>query len=176
MQNPDTSSPVVNQTVLSREVSRLFGSRTQVQLFIFSPWREHYMSKRLILLSLVLLLLPALLTAQVSTTGKIAGIVIDPSDAGVVAVTITVKSPALLAQRSMQTAADGSYLFDLLPPGTYELTVAAPGFRSYRETGIVITAGFTATINPKLAVGEVTQTITVESEPVVDLQSVQTST
>jgi hypothetical protein len=134
------------------------------------------MSKRLIFLSLIVFLVPSILFAQVSTTGKITGAVVDPSGAGVAAVNVTVKSPALLAQRTTQTAADGSYLFDLLPPGTYELAVGAPGFRSYRETGIVITAGFTATVNPKLAVGEVTQTITVESEPVVDLQSVQTST
>ena len=40
----------------------------------------------------------------------------------------------------------------------------------------MITAGFTATINSKLQVGEVTQTVKVEGEPVVDLQSVQTST
>jgi hypothetical protein len=134
------------------------------------------MNKRLMFLSLIVFLLPDILFAQVSTTGKITGAVVDPSGAGVASVNVTVKSPALLSQRTTQTQADGSYLFDLLPPGTYELTVGAPGFRSYRETGIVITSGFTATVNPKLAVGEVTQTVTVESEPVVDLQSVQTST
>jgi len=134
------------------------------------------MNKRLIFLSLIVFLLPDVLFAQVSTTGKITGAVVDPSGAGVASVNVTVKSPALLSQRTTQTQADGSYLFDLLPPGTYELTVGAPGFRSYRETGIVITSGFTATVNAKLAVGEVTQTVTVESEPVVDLQSVQTST
>ena len=40
----------------------------------------------------------------------------------------------------------------------------------------MITAGFTATVSPKLQVGEVTQTVQVEGEPVVDLQSAQTST
>jgi hypothetical protein len=125
---------------------------------------------------LVSLALSATVSAQVAVTGKITGIVTDPSGAGVPNVPVTVKGSALLAQRSTQTQSDGSYLFDLLPPGTYELTVGASGFRSYRETGIVITAGFTATVNPKLAVGEVTQTVTVESEPVVDVQDVQTST
>jgi hypothetical protein len=133
-------------------------------------------SRRLLLTILAVLLLPVFASAQVSTTGKIAGVVADPTGAGVPNVPVTVKSPALLSQRTTETQSDGSYLFDLLPPGTYELTVGAPGFRSYRETGIVITSGFTATVNPKLAVGEVTQTVTVESEPVVDLQSVQTST
>jgi len=134
------------------------------------------MSKRLIFVSLIVFLLPGLLAAQVSVTGKITGVVTDPSGAGVPNVLVAVKSPALLAQRSTQTQADGSYLFDLLPPGAYELTVGASGFRSFRETGIIITAGFTATVNPKLSMGEVTSTVTVESEPVVDLQNVQTST
>lgn len=103
------------------------------------------MSKRLIFVSLIVFLLPGLLAAQVSVTGKITGVVTDPSGAGVPNVLVVVKSPALLAQRSTQTQADGSYLFDLLPPGAYELTVGAGGFRSFRETGIIITAGFTAT-------------------------------
>src|SRR5438309_7889279 len=114
--------------------------------------------------------------AQVSTTGRITGTVTDSSGAAVPNASVSVKSTALLALRSSHTEADGGYLFDLLPPGTYELTITAPGFSTYSQTGIILTAGFTATINSKLQVGEVTQVIKVESEPVVDLQSNQTST
>ena len=121
-------------------------------------------------------IVPHRLTAQVSTTGKITGTVTDSSSAAVPNAAVSVKSTALLVPRSTHTEADGSYLFDLLPPGTYELTVTAPGFNTYNQIGIVLTAGFTATINSKLQVGEVTQVIKVESEPVVDLQSNQTST
>jgi len=122
------------------------------------------------------LIVPHTLSAQVSTTGKITGTVMDSSGAAVPGAAVSVKSTALLAARSTHTEADGSYLFDLLPPGSYELTVTAPGFRTYTQTGIVLTAGFTATINSKLQVGEVTQVVKVEGEPVVDLQSNQTST
>ena len=114
--------------------------------------------------------------AQVSTTGRITGAVTDSSGAAVPNASVSVKSTALLAPRSSHTEADGGYLFDLLPPGTYELTITAPGFSTYSQTGIILTAGFTATINSKLQVGEVTQVIKVESEPVVDLRSNQTST
>ena len=78
--------------------------------------------------------------------------------------------------RTTGTGADGAYLFDLLPLGTYEVTVAAKGFKGFSETGIVLTAGFTATVNAKLQVGEVTQVVRVEGVNVVDLQGVQTST
>src|SRR5437899_8876991 len=124
---------------------------------------------------LCFLVLPQTLTAQVSTTEKIAGTVTDSSGAAVPDAAVSVKSDALLAARSPHTEADGSYLFDLLPPGSYELTVTAPGFRTQRQTGIVLTAGFTATVNSKLQVGEVTQVVKVEGEPVIDLQSNQTS-
>ena len=124
----------------------------------------------------ILIVLPHALAAQVSTTGKITGTVADSSGAAVPNASVSVKSTALLAPRSSHTEADGGYLFDLLPPGTYELTVTAPGFSTYSQTGIVLTAGFTATINSKLQLGEVTQVVKVEGEPVVDLQSNQTST
>jgi Carboxypeptidase regulatory-like domain/TonB dependent receptor len=116
------------------------------------------------------------LRAQVSTTGKIAGTVTDPSGAAVPNVTVSVRSGALLAPRSTRTADDGGYLFDLLPPGTYELTAAAPGFNTSTQTGIVLTAGFTATVNSRLKVGDVSEVVRVEGEPVVDLQNNQTST
>ena len=116
------------------------------------------------------------LTAQVATTGKITGTITDSSGAAVPNAAVSVKSTALLAPRSTHTEADGSYLFDLLPPGTYELTVTAPGFSTQSQTGIVLTAGFTATVNSKLQVGEVTQVVKVEGEPVIDLQNNQTST
>jgi len=125
---------------------------------------------------LCVLVLPQTLTAQVATTGKIAGTVTDSSGAAVPGAAVSVKSDALLAARSTHTEADGSYLFDLLPPGSYELTVTAAGFRTQSQTGIVLTAGFTATVNSKMQVGEVTQVVKVEGEPVIDLQNNQTST
>src|SRR5580704_1805046 len=120
--------------------------------------------------------LPAMISAQVAVTGKITGVVTDSSGGAVANATVTVKSTALMSPRTIGTSSDGAYLFDLLPPGTYDVTVTATGFRTVTQTGVVLTAGFTATVNPKLQVGEVTQTVQVEGQTVVDLQNVQTST
>src|SRR5215470_17504093 len=90
--------------------------------------------------------------AQVATTGKIAGVVTDASGAAVPNATVTVKSAALLAQRTTNTGADGAYLFDLLPPGTYDVAITSGGFKGFTQTGVVLTAGFTATVNAKLQV------------------------
>src|SRR5437868_4916798 len=147
---------------------------------LFVPARSRSFSSSPILMYLLgllcLFVVPHTLNAQVSTTGKIAGTVTDPSGAAVPNVTVSVKSGALLSPRSTRTADDGGYLFDLLPPGTYELTAAAPGFNTSTQAGIVLTAGFTATVNSRLKVGDVSEVVRVEGEPVVDLQNNQTST
>jgi hypothetical protein len=118
----------------------------------------------------------ATVLAQVSTTGKITGVVTDSTGANVVNATVTVKGSALMAPRSTHTESTGSSLFDLLPPGTYAGTRSAPGFQTLERTGIVINAGFTANANAKLRVGQVQETVSVTAESVVDTQSVQTST
>jgi hypothetical protein len=119
------------------------------------------------LLSLVLglCLLPSS-WSQVSTTGTITGVVTDPSGANILNATVDVQSPALMSKRSDLTQGDGTYLFDLLPPGTYEVTITAKGFRELDEIGVVITAGFTATVNAKLQLGEIAQSIVVQGQPV----------
>ena len=114
--------------------------------------------------------------AQVSTTGKITGIVTDTSGAVVPTATVEVKGSALMVSRTTHPQPDGSYLFDLLPPGTYSVIVSANGFRTMEQRSVAITAGFTATVNAKLQVGQVQQITTVEGEPVVDVQTVETST
>lgn len=131
---------------------------------------------RLFVFVLAILMLGDLTFGQIATTGKIAGVVTDSSGAAVPSATVTVKSAALMAERTTTTGPDGAYLFDLLPLGTYEVAVTSKGFKAYAETGIILTAGFTATVNPKLQVGEVTDVVRVEGENVIDLQGVQTAT
>jgi hypothetical protein len=136
------------------------------------------MSKRVFVVAVLLLLglFPTIISAQIAITGKITGVVTDTSGAAVANATVTVKSSALMAARTVGTSVDGAYLFDLLPPGNYEVTVTATGFQTFTETGVVLTAGFTATVNTSLRVGQVSETVKVEGQPAVDVQNVQTST
>lgn len=129
-----------------------------------------------VLVILMLGLVSGLAFGQIATTGKIAGLVTDSSGAAVPSATVAVKSTALMAERTTTTGPDGAYLFDLLPLGTYEVTVTSKGFKAFTETGIVLTAGFTATVNPKLQVGEVTDVVRVQGENVIDLEGAQTAT
>jgi hypothetical protein len=58
---------------------------------------------------------------------------------------------------------DGLYVLSSLRPTHYTLTAEAPGFRQYSQTGIVLTANDTVTINLRLEVGLTTEKVNVEA-------------
>ncbi len=63
--------------------------------------------------------------------------------------------------RETVTNAQGYYTFASVPVGTYELTVEAPGFATYSETGIALGGGERRNINVTLKLGSTTETVVV---------------
>jgi hypothetical protein len=126
-----------------------------------------------LIVSLFVLLPSAPLLGQGSVAGSIKGVVMDPQGGVITDAVITVSSPAMLTPKTEKSVAGGAFLLVQLPPGEYEITCSFPGFKTFEQTGIVLTAGFTATINVTLALGETSQTVTVSGvdTPVVDVQS-----
>ncbi|MCU1381989.1 MAG: TonB-dependent receptor [Acidobacteria bacterium] len=110
--------------------------------------------------------------AQVQT-GSIAGVATDTSNAVMPGVTVSVSGEKLIGGVQTQTTdASGAYRFDRLPPGSYNVKFELQGFRSIDRADVAISAAFTATVNAKLEVGSVTETITVTGEsPTVDTHS-----
>lgn len=113
--------------------------------------------------------LPAL--AQTST-GAIEGTVKDESGSVLPGVTVEARSPALIEQaRVFTTDARGEYRFLRLPVGTYDLKFTLEGFGPMERAGIIINAGFTATVDVGMKVGGIQETVTVTGEsPVVDVR------
>ena len=62
-------------------------------------------------------------------------------------------------------AANGSYTFTLLQPGTYKVTVSMAGFKSFLNPGLVLAAGDRARIDAPLQIGDTNQTVEVTAEP-----------
>ena len=54
---------------------------------------------------------------------------------------------------TVKTGGDGSYVFPALLPDNYSITVIATGFEKYTQSGIMLLANQSATINVKLVVG-----------------------
>src|ERR687892_412196 len=101
---------------------------------------------------LMCLLTPATASAQ-QATAELNGRVTDTSGAVLPGVTVTATQTATGLERTAVTDGSGAYLITNLPPGPYRLEVALQGFRSYVQTGVVLTVGATPTINASLAGG-----------------------
>ena len=118
----------------------------------------------------LLALLPAIALAQ---EGQIAGTVRDASGGVMPGVLVEVTSPALIEKvRTATTDTNGQYRITNLPVGTYSATFTLSGFTRAQQNNIVLTTGFTAPVNAVMAVGALTDTVTVSAEsPTVDVQN-----
>lgn len=121
----------------------------------------------------LLLWLPVTAFAQ----GAIGGSVRDASGGVLPGVTVEASSPALIEKvRSVVTDDRGQYLVVDLRPGTYTVTFTLAGFSTVRREGLVLSGAVTLNVNADLAVGAVSETITVTGEtPVVDVQTTRQS-
>src|SRR6185369_9779113 len=110
--------------------------------------------------------------AQVQT-GSITGIVTDSSNAVLPGVTVTVSGDRLIGGAQTEvTDASGTYRFDRLSPGAYTVKFELQGLKSATFDDIRVSASFIATINGKLEVGSVSESITVTGQsPTVDTKS-----
>ncbi len=100
--------------------------------------------------------------AQTTTTGAISGIVSDQSGAVVSSATVTLTNMATHVSQQSKSSASGSYRFDLLAPGTYDLQVDSPGF-SKLDSQVIVNSSQVLAADLKLAVGSASQTIEVTS-------------
>src|ERR1700686_3019367 len=102
-------------------------------------------------LTLVLVLaavpLPRCFGQASAINGEINGTVTDPSGAAVAGATVSATNPDRGFKHPDKTGDTGLYRFGLLPLGTYEVEVQAAGCAAAKRTGIVLTAGYIATLN-----------------------------
>lgn len=103
------------------------------------------------------------------TTGGMQGTVTDPSGAVVPKATVTATAPTLVGSKVVLSDAAGYYRFANLPPGTYTLTVTAPGFETLRRQGIVLEVGHLPTIDLQVKIGQTSTVVEVKTEgPLID--------
>ncbi len=106
-------------------------------------------------------LLPAV-WAQ-SAPALLNGTVTDSSNAVVPKATVTLTEITTNASQKVVTGTDGLYAFPQLPPGAYEMQVAAQGFRDYAQKGIKLKLGDKVRIDVQLVIGTAQQTIEVQA-------------
>ncbi len=108
-------------------------------------------------------------SAHAQGMGSIFGKVSDSSGAVMPGVTVTVTGTGLQAQRVAVTTETGAYQFPNIPIGTYTVTFELQGFKKATHPNIVIVTGFNAPVDQSLAVGQMTEEVTVSgASPIVD--------
>ena len=99
--------------------------------------------------------------------GEINGTVTDPTGAAVAGASVQVSNVETGFKQSAKTGDTGLYRFGLLPLGSYEIDVQAAGFAPAKRTGIVLTAGYIATVDVAMAVAGTATTVEVTSAALI---------
>jgi len=98
--------------------------------------------------------------AQV-TSGTILGTVADATGAVLPGTEVTVTRTETGASRTDISDDEGRYRFSNLSLGNYEVVASLPGFQTSVRTGIALTLGQQAMVNLTLAIGEISERVTV---------------
>jgi hypothetical protein len=115
------------------------------------------------------------LCASGQTTGRITGVVKDPSGGLVAKADVHAVNEATNERWSATTNLDGTYSFFLLPPGLYRIEVAAAGFKIVVLTDVVARITETTVADVTLAIGTRVETIFVKgsSAPLLQMDGPQ---
>lgn len=80
-----------------------------------------------------LLTLAAVRAQSPGNAGTVQGSIVDPAGAVVAGANVEIRNPLTGYQRSVATAADGSFRLPNVPPNTYHVQVQASGFAAYDQ-------------------------------------------
>ena len=109
---------------------------------------------------------------RAQATAELNGRVTDEGGAVLPGVTVTATQTDTGFTRSIVSDGEGGYAMPSLPVGPYRLEMSLQGFRPYVRTGIVLQVGGAPTINARLAVGGIEETVSVDAAaPLVDVRS-----
>lgn len=130
-----------------------------------SNWKKNFLA------ILGIVLISGILSAQ-APTGKIFGVVTDEDGTPLPGVSVEATSPKLIGKATAVTDATGMYRLFSLTPGTYKITFALQGFKSFIRDGIIITIEQTLKLDAALQMGALEEEVTVVGRsPLIDVKS-----
>ncbi|MFI5224059.1 MAG: carboxypeptidase regulatory-like domain-containing protein, partial [Nitrospirales bacterium] len=110
-----------------------------------------------------------LLHAQGSAS--VTGTVQDSSGASITNAQVTVSAADRGINRQTSTNADGEYSVAALPPGSYDITVVAQGFKKYQAKGVILRVAQKARVDVPLQVGAASTEVTVLGADVAQVET-----
>ncbi len=114
-------------------------------------------------LLLALILLASTSFAQ-QLTGTLSATVTDSAGAVVPNAKVTMKNDASGDVRTTVSNGSGYFSITAVQPGSYSVSIEAPGFKSWTQNGITFSQGDSRTLpNIKLEIGKVTETVEIKA-------------
>lgn len=115
---------------------------------------------------------PGVQLLHAQANGGLTGTVTDPSGAAIASAKITFRNAATGITTQLTTSSVGLYT-ETLTPGTYTITVEAPGFERFEESHVVVEVGSTPTVDIKMAIGAGNETVQVAASNAIELNTTQ---
>lgn len=105
-------------------------------------------------------------------SGRIVGTVVDSSGAAITNANVTITNQDTGIRTQIVTDSRGDYQANNLPPGNYQVEVAASGMQTTVSKGIVVTVDNSTAVPISLQVGAANQSVTVTAaSPLIDTTS-----
>ncbi len=113
--------------------------------------------------------------------GSLVGNVVDETGAIVPGATVTITQRETNQTREQATPENGAYSFPNLAPGTYDVVVTLPGFKTFTTREVAVRIGAIVRVDARLALGTLEESVVVTGEAAIlqadsaALQSVTTA-
>ena len=122
-------------------------------------------SVRQIILCWMLIFSLSLIAMAQDYRGKIQGNVMDESGGVVPGTKVILRNESTKVEVTVMTDNEGRYKFNFVEPGNYSVIAEKDGFKKVIQQGLVVQIQGDVTVDLKLAIGDVSATVTVEDSP-----------
>src|SRR5260370_5505846 len=97
-------------------------------------------------------------------SGTITGSVKDASGASIASATVSIVNQETSINATVKTTESGQFTFPYLPAGPYTVTVSAPGFVIFKESGVNLETAQTVLVDAALKVSSLATTVEVRAQ------------
>ena len=138
--------------------------------------KQFHSKKKVKLFTLGLVALVSLASSFVTASaqtlfGSIVGTITDSSGAAVVGATVIAVSVQTNDKRTAETSSTGVFTISTMTVGVYKVTVTKQGFQSFVIPSVEIAANSVVRVDASLQIGNVSQTVEVQTSGTVQLQT-----
>src|SRR5499426_1741622 len=96
--------------------------------------------------------------------GRVQGVIADPTSAVIAGANVLLTNVDKGISAARVTDSSGRYLFDLVEPGRYKITVDGQGFTRFVQENLLVQNRGDVTVNVQMKIGSVNEAINVVSE------------